>query len=61
LLELKGLEEVNKYSSPSSLLVVNLTAVERIEGGFSLPLLIAYSLFRLQLPFKCINFFEKEE
>jgi hypothetical protein len=60
LLELKGLEEVNKYS-PSSLLVVKLISVERREDRFSLPLLTACSLFRLQLPFKCINFFEKEK
>jgi hypothetical protein len=62
LLELNGLEEVNKYScvSPSSLLVVKLISVERTEDGFILPLLPACSLFRLQLPFKCINFFEKE-
>jgi hypothetical protein len=62
LLDLNGLEEVNKYSSPSSLLVVKLISVERKEDGFSLPcsLLTACSLFRLQLPFECINFFEKE-
>jgi hypothetical protein len=63
LLEMKGLEEVNKYSwfSPSSLLVVKLISVERREDGFSLPLLTACSFFRLQLPFNCINFFEKEK
>jgi hypothetical protein len=62
LLDLNGLEEVNKYFlfSPSSLIVVKLISVERREDGFSLPLLTACSLFRLQLPFKCINFFEKE-
>jgi hypothetical protein len=49
--ELKGLEEVNKYSSPSSLLVVKLISIERKEDGFSLPcsLLFDCSLFRLQL------------
>jgi hypothetical protein len=62
LLDLNGLEEVNKYSSPSSLLVVKLISVERKEDGFSLPcsLLTSCSLFRLHLPFECINFFEKE-
>jgi hypothetical protein len=63
-LQVKGLEEVHKssYYSPSSLLVVKLFSVERREDGFNLPLLTACSLFRLQLqlPFKCINFFEKE-
>jgi hypothetical protein len=61
LLDLNGLEEVNKYSSPSSLLVVKLISVERREDGLSLPLLTACSLSRLQLPFKCINFFEKNK
>jgi hypothetical protein len=62
LLELYGLEEVIKHSSPSSLLVVKLISIERREDGFSLPcsLLTACSLFRLQLPFECINFFKKE-
>jgi hypothetical protein len=36
LLELKGFEGVNKYSSLSSLLVVKLISVERREDGFSL-------------------------
>jgi hypothetical protein len=42
--------------------VVELISIERREDGFSLPcsLLTACSLFRLQLPFECINFFEKE-
>jgi hypothetical protein len=61
LLELKGLEKVSKYSSlvSSSLLVVKLISVEREEDGFSLHLLTACSLFRLQLelPLKCNNFF----
>jgi hypothetical protein len=52
---------MSQYSSPSSLLVVKLISVERIEDGFSLPLLTACSLFRLQLPFECINFFEKNK
>jgi hypothetical protein len=62
LLEIKGLEEVNKYSycSTSSILVVKLISVERMDSAFLFPLLTAYSLFRLQLPLKCINFFEKE-
>jgi hypothetical protein len=61
LLELKGLEEVNKYSSPSSLLVVKVISVERMDSAFLGALLTACSLFRLQLPFKCIYFFEKEK
>jgi hypothetical protein len=63
LLELKGLEEVNKYCSllSSSLLVVKLISVERIDSAFLFPLLTACSPFRFQLPFNCINFFEKEE
>jgi hypothetical protein len=65
-LELYVLEEVNRYSifSPSSLLVVKLISVERMDSAFLVPLLTAYSVFRiqlqLQLPFECINFFEKE-
>jgi hypothetical protein len=65
-LELYVLEEVNRYSifSPSSLLVVKLISVERMDSAFLVPLLTAYSIFRiqlqLQLPFECINFFEKE-
>jgi hypothetical protein len=60
LLDLNGLEEVNKYScySPSSLLVVKLISVERMDSAFLI--LIACSLFRIQLPFKCINFLKKE-
>jgi hypothetical protein len=61
LLEQKGLEEVNKYSSPSSLLVVMLISVERMDSAFLGALLTVCSLFRLQLPFKCINFFEKNK
>jgi hypothetical protein len=64
LLEIKGLEEVNKYSyfSPSSLLVVKLISVEkkRMDSAFLVSLLTACSLFRPQLPFECIYFFEKE-
>jgi hypothetical protein len=62
LLDLNGLEEVNKYSSQvsSSLLVVKLISIERRKDGFSLPLLTICSLLRLQLPFKFINFFKKE-
>jgi hypothetical protein len=60
LLDLNGLEEVNKYSSPSSLLVVKLISVERMDSAFLFTPLTACSLFRLQLPFECINFFEKE-
>jgi hypothetical protein len=64
LLDLKGLEEVNNYSA-SSLLVVEFISVERRRYGFSLPstfigdLLASCSLFRLQLPFECINFFRE--
>jgi hypothetical protein len=65
LLDLNGLEEVNNYSlfSPSSLLVVKLISVERTDNGFNLPLCSSYCIqsFRLQLPFKFINFFEKEK
>jgi hypothetical protein len=62
LLEIKGLEEVNKYSccSPSSLIVVKLISVERRYSAFLVSLLAACSLFRLQLPFECINLIEKE-
>jgi hypothetical protein len=60
LLELKGLEVVNKYFSPSSILVVKLISVERMNSAFFVPLLTACSLFRIQLPFKYIHFFEKE-
>jgi hypothetical protein len=60
LLELKGLEEVNKYSSPSSLLVVKLISLERMDLAFLVSLLTACSLFRLQLPFKFINFFKNK-
>jgi hypothetical protein len=41
--------------------VVKLISVERREDGFSLPLLTACSLFSLQLPFECINFFKKNK
>jgi hypothetical protein len=62
LLELKGLEEVIKFSlfSPSSLLVVKLISVERIDSAFLGALLAACSLFTLQLPFECINFIKKK-
>jgi hypothetical protein len=62
LLELKGLEEINNYqvSSSSSLLVIKLISVEKMDSAFLVSLLTACSLFRLQLPFECINFFEKE-
>jgi hypothetical protein len=50
LLVLKGLEEVNKYSSlvSSSLLVVKLILVERREHGFSLPYFSSYCLQSFQ-------------
>jgi anti-anti-sigma regulatory factor len=41
MLQLKGLEEVNKYSSPSSLLVVKLISVERMDSAFLGALLTA--------------------
>jgi hypothetical protein len=41
--------------------VVTLISVERIDSAFLGVLLTACSLFRLQLTFKCINFFEKEK
>jgi hypothetical protein len=54
-LDLKGLEEVNKYSSlvSLSLLVVELISVERRNPAFLVLflLLTTCSLFRLQLPF----------
>jgi hypothetical protein len=44
---LKGLEEVNKYSlfSPSSLLVVKLISVERMDSALLLLLLAVFSGF----------------
>jgi hypothetical protein len=49
LLDLNGLEEVNKDSlfSPSSILVVKLIPVGRMDSAFLDDLLTAYSLFRL--------------
>jgi hypothetical protein len=63
LLEVKGLEELNKYSSPSTLplIVVKLISVEMMDSAFLCVLLTACSLFRLQLPFECIDFFDKEK
>jgi hypothetical protein len=49
LLELKGLEEVTKYSSPSPLLLVKLISVWRRDSSIILAILAACSLFRLQL------------
>jgi hypothetical protein len=40
--------------------VAGLISVERNKDGFSLSLFTKFSLFRLQLPFECINLFEKE-
>jgi hypothetical protein len=45
LLDLNGLEEVNKYSSPSSLLVVKLISVERMDSAFLFLLLAVFSGF----------------
>jgi hypothetical protein len=51
LAELKALEEVNKYSlaSPSSLLVVELISVERMESAFLFLLLTVFSGFNCLL------------
>jgi hypothetical protein len=51
LLELKGLEELNKYSflSPSSLLVIKLISVERMDSAFLV-------LFLLVAVFSGFNF-----
>jgi hypothetical protein len=51
LLELKGLEEVNKYSlfSPSSLLVVKLISVERMDSSLLFLLLAVISGFNCLL------------
>jgi hypothetical protein len=59
--ELKVLKEVkqNFCFLPSSLLVVKLISVERLDTAFLVALVTACSLFRLQLPLECINFFEK--
>jgi hypothetical protein len=51
-LELKGNDKVNKYSSPSSLLVVKLISVERMDSAFLFLLLAIFS--------GCINIFENE-
>jgi hypothetical protein len=50
LLDLKGLEEVNKYSlhASSSLLVVKLISVERMNQRFNLHLLSSYCLQSFQ-------------
>jgi hypothetical protein len=45
LLELKGLLEENKYSSPSSLLLVKLISVERMDSAFLFLLLAVFSGF----------------
>jgi hypothetical protein len=62
LLELKGLEEVKRYSlfSPLSLLVDKLISVERKGAAFLVTFLAAYSLFRHQLSFECIILFENK-
>jgi hypothetical protein len=53
LVVLTGSEEVNKYSSSSSLLLVILNLVDRSNSILIVTLLV--------LPFKCINFFENEK
>jgi hypothetical protein len=47
----KGFRRIKKYfcCSQSSILLAKLISVERKEDGFSLLLLTAYSLFRIQL------------
>jgi hypothetical protein len=62
-LELKCLEEVNKYffSLPSTILLIELISVERMDSAFLGVLLAPCSLFKLQLPFEWINFFKKEK
>jgi hypothetical protein len=49
LLELNGLEDVNKYSSPSSLLVVKLISVESMDSAFLFLLLAVVSGFNCLL------------
>jgi hypothetical protein len=49
LLDPNGLEEVNKYSSPSSLLVVKLISVERMDSAFLFLLLAVFSSFHCLL------------
>jgi hypothetical protein len=41
--------------------VVKLISVERMDSAFLDALFTACSLFMLQLPFECINFFEMEK
>jgi hypothetical protein len=48
LIDLNGLEEVNKYSSPSSLLLVKVILVERREDGFRLVPSSSYCLQSFQ-------------
>jgi hypothetical protein len=61
-LELKVLEKAKKYScfSASSLLAVRSISVMRSDSAILGILLAANSIFRLQLPFECIDFFKKE-
>jgi hypothetical protein len=51
LLELNGLEEVNNYScsSPSSLLMIKLISVERMDSAFLFLLLVVFSGFKCLL------------
>jgi hypothetical protein len=49
LLDLNGFEEVNKYSSPSSLQVVKLISVERMDSAFLFLLLAVFSGFNYLL------------
>jgi hypothetical protein len=49
LLDLNGLEEVKKYSSPSSLPVVKLISVERMDSAFLFVLLAVFSGFNCLL------------
>jgi hypothetical protein len=40
--------------------MVKLISVEMMDSAFLGSLLVACSIFRLQLPFECLKFFEKE-
>jgi hypothetical protein len=49
LLVLNGFEEVNKYSSPSSLLLVKLISVVRMDSAFLFLMLAVFSGFNCLL------------
>jgi hypothetical protein len=60
ILDLKGLVEVSKHSSPSSLLGVKLISFQRSDSAFLDALLTDCSLFRLLFLFEAIDFFENK-